>query len=334
MRTFKKVLIGLLFLLALAAAGLAWLLQQHPSLMPYSALGWRGTEPVTPSLKVSFLGVATLLLDDGETALLTDGFFSRPSKMKVVLGKVEPDLQAITRGMLRAGIPGRTGRLAAVIPLHSHYDHVMDSPEVARRTGALLLGSASSANVGRGWGLPESQIRVPPLGVPLRFGRFTLTFYPGRHAPTGFTGGEITAPLKPPVRVRAYQEGMSYILLVEHGGHRMLIAGSAGFEPGALKGVQADVVMLGIGALGSRDEAYRDALWRELVSGVGAKRVIPIHWDDFWVPSEQPMQPMPPPLDHFEVTMEFLRDRGAREGVDVRLPLQWQPMDVWTGLSK
>ncbi|MGE0496369.1 MAG: MBL fold metallo-hydrolase [Ramlibacter sp.] len=334
MRTFKKVLIAALLLLAVAAAGLAWLVQQHPSLTPYGALGWRGTEPIRPAPRISFLGVATLLLDDGETALLTDGFFSRPGKVKVLLGKVEPDLDAITRGLLRAGIPGKTGRLAAVIPLHSHYDHVMDAPEVARRTGALLLGSPSTANVGLGWGLPPSQIRVPVLGVPMQFGRFTLTFYPGRHSPTGFTGGEITQPLKPPVRASAYQEGMSYILVVEHGGRRVLIAGSAGFEPGALKGVQADVVMLGIGALGLRDDAYRDALWRELVSGVGARRVIPIHWDDFWVPSEPPMQPMPPPLDRFDVTMEFLRERGAREGVDVRLPLQWQPMDVWTGLSK
>ena len=34
-------------------------------------------QPDTP-LSVTWLGVATLLLDDGSSALMTDGFFSRP----------------------------------------------------------------------------------------------------------------------------------------------------------------------------------------------------------------------------------------------------------------
>jgi L-ascorbate metabolism protein UlaG (beta-lactamase superfamily) len=245
-------------------------------------------------------------------------------------------MDSITRGLKRAGIAERPGALAAVITVHSHYDHAMDAPEVAKRTGALLVGSASTANVGRGWGLDEAQIRVTQPGDTLRFGKFSVRFIAGRHAPTGITGGEITAPLVPPARATDYKEGRSDILLVEHGTQRVLIVGSAGFEPGALRGVQADVVLLGIGALGPRDDAYRDALWREVVTGVGAKRVIPIHWDDFWLPSQdpmQPMKPMPPPLDRFAVSMDFLRARAAAESIELRLPPQWQPMDVWSGLK-
>ncbi|WP_332775901.1 MBL fold metallo-hydrolase [Polaromonas sp.] len=331
MQLLKRSLAVLAVLLLLAAGALAWLLQQHPALSPYAALAWK-SQPPQLGLKVSFLGVATVLLDDGETAILTDGFFSRPDKLKTFLGKVEPDLEGITRGLKRAGIPDHTGKLAAVIPVHSHYDHAMDAPEVALRTGALLLGSASTANVGRGWGLPETQIRLAKLGVPMTFGRFTVTLLPSRHAPTGFTGGQISQPLKPPVRASDYKEGQSYAVLVQHAGKSLLINGSAGFEPGALKGVQADVVLLGIGSLGPRDDAYRDAYWREVVTAVKAKRVIPIHWDDFWLPSDQPMKPMPPPLDQFERSMDFLRARGAKEGVDIRLPLEWRAMDVWNGL--
>lgn len=334
-RVAKRALLAMLVLVLLALAALWWALQQHPSLAPYADLRWRasaGSEAPAP-LKVTFLGVSTVLLDDGETALLTDGFFSRPGKLQTFLGKVEPDLQAITQGLQRAGLPGKTGRLAAVIPVHSHYDHAMDAPEVARRTGALLLGSQSTANVGRGAGLPEAQIRIAKLGEPMRFGRFSATLYPSRHAPTGFTGGEIAEPLHPPVRASDYKEGQSYALHVKHGGKTLLIVGSAGFEPGALRGVQADVVMQGIGALGPRPESYRDALWTEVIAAVGARRMIPIHWDDFWQPPGQPMQPMPPPLDDFDASMAYLRGRGEREGVDVRLPLEWLPMDVWAGLS-
>ena len=194
----KTALWALALLVFLALGTLVWALQQHPSLQPYADLRWKAPSSggATPSLKVTFLGLSTVLLDDGETALMTDGFFSRPGKLQTFLGRVEPDLQAITQGLQRAGIPGGVGKLAAVIPVHSHYDHVMDAPEVARRTGALLLGSESTANVGRGAGLAESQIRVARLGEPQQFGRFTVTRYPSRHAPTGFAGGEITAPLR------------------------------------------------------------------------------------------------------------------------------------------
>lgn len=344
-RFFKRVAVAAVGAGAVSIAALVWMLQQNPSLVPYAALGWNSgatpfTKPPTTPLRVSFLGVATLLLDDGETAILTDGFFSRPDRMQTFLGKVEPDLGNITRGLARAGIrlkdqppgPGLSGEVAAVIPLHSHYDHAMDAPEVARRTGAELVGSESTANVGRGWGLPEKHIRVALLGQPLQYGRFTITLFPAVHAPTGFTGGEITQPLTPPVRASAYKEGQSYAMLVQHSGRALLITGSAGFVPGALQGVKADVVLLGIGTMGQRSDAHRQDYWREVVQASGARRVIPIHWDDFWLPADQTMQPLPPPLDKFDVSMQFLMAQGAAQRVEIRMPLPWQAMDVFSGL--
>jgi hypothetical protein len=41
------------------------------------------------------------------------------------------------------------------------------------------------------------------------------------------------------------------------------------------------------------------------------------------------MQPMPVPLDKFDESMAFLRERGTRENVEISLPAQWLPMDVW-----
>ena len=42
-------------------------------------------EPGAP-LCVTWMGVTTLLLDDGTSALMTDGYFSRPSLAQVALG--------------------------------------------------------------------------------------------------------------------------------------------------------------------------------------------------------------------------------------------------------
>jgi L-ascorbate metabolism protein UlaG (beta-lactamase superfamily) len=324
----RKIIAAFVLLVLVAAGALAWMLGQHPSMAPYADLEWRqpaGNAPV----KVTFFGVATLLFDDGETAWMTDGFFSRPSKWQVVAGRVEPDNDAIARALQAAHVD----KLAAVLPVHSHYDHAMDSPEVARRTGAVLVGSESTANIGRGAKLPQGQIRVARLREPMKFGRFTITLFPGRHAPTGFTGGVIDEPFTPPARASAYKEGQTYAVLVEHEGRSVLVNGSAGFEPGALRGVHADVVMLGIGTLGSLDEDYREAYWREVVRAVGARRVIPIHWDDFTIPSGGPFVPLPRPLDKFDESIAFLRSRSGRDGVELMLPAQRTPMDPWAGLK-
>src|SRR5262249_16658672 len=70
-------------------------------------------EPDAP-LSVTWMGVATLLLDDGSSALMTDGYFSRPSLAQVATGKVAPSPARVDGCLARA----KVSRLAAVIPVH------------------------------------------------------------------------------------------------------------------------------------------------------------------------------------------------------------------------
>src|SRR4051812_8027439 len=103
-------------------------------------------------LAVTFLGVASLLFDDGQHAVMTDGFFSRPSLLTVGLGRIRPDDDRIGSALARLGLdePGGNTRLRAVVPVHTHFDHALDSAVVARRTGAELAGGLSATMVGRG----------------------------------------------------------------------------------------------------------------------------------------------------------------------------------------
>ncbi|HBC19977.1 MAG TPA: MBL fold metallo-hydrolase, partial [Alcanivorax sp.] len=96
---------------------------------------------------LTFLGTSTVLVSDGTTHLLTDGYFSRVS-IPQLFGTIEPNQQRIDNALKQANI----SELDAIPVLHSHFDHAMDSPMVAQRTGAQLLGSASTAMVGRGGG--------------------------------------------------------------------------------------------------------------------------------------------------------------------------------------
>jgi L-ascorbate metabolism protein UlaG (beta-lactamase superfamily) len=141
--------------------------------------------------------------------------------------------------------------------------------------------------------------------------------------------GEIEAPLVPPARATDYREGGSYSVLIEHPLGSLLVQGSAGWIDGALAGRHADVVLLGIGALGSKDASYREAYYREVVDAVGAKCVIPIHYDDFTLPLDQPLRAMPNLLDDVEASLRFLVQQTAqRPGVEMGILPVWQPVPL------
>ncbi len=65
-----------------------------------------GKEP--GAVTATFLGTATLLFDDGETALMTDGFFSRPAIELALDGSgdplVEPDVATVEAWLERLGV--------------------------------------------------------------------------------------------------------------------------------------------------------------------------------------------------------------------------------------
>ncbi|WP_028645431.1 MBL fold metallo-hydrolase [Nocardioides sp. URHA0020] len=285
--------------------------------------------PASGPFGVTFLGVASLLIDDGETRLMTDGFFSRPSLAKVALGRIEPDHARIDAALARLGVD----RLGAVIPVHSHYDHAMDSAVVADRTGADLVGGESTAYVGRGRGLPEDRIRVVRPGEPMTYGAFTITLVESHHCPPDRFPGEITAPVVPPVRTGAYRCGEAWSILLEHaGGQTALLQGSAGFVAGALAGRRADVAYLGAGQLGVQSEDYVRAYWAETVAAVGARRVVLTHWDDFFRPLDRGLRALPYLVDDLDVTLRLIDELAADSGASVHLPTVWQRADPWSDI--
>ena len=295
--------------IAVGAAAIAWLLLDRPDL---DAIEWPPSadlEPQPDSVTVTWFGVSTLLFDDGVTQVLIDGFFSRPSLADIVFDiPVQTDAAHINYVIDEY----RLRRLAAIIPVHSHFDHAMDIGAIANRSSASILGSESTANVARGAGVPEDQIIVVETDVDYNFGDFTVRLIDSVHAPIGWGGatplaGTIDAPLELPAPISAWREGASYTIVITHSQGTTLVNGSAGFLPGKLDQVRADVVMLGVWGLSNLGRDYVEQYWHALVTATGAQRVYPIHFGDYSQPFGE-IEATPRVLDDFGDTAILLDD--------------------------
>ena len=306
----------------LAALAIVWLWRDRVSLDAITWTPYPFIEPRIDAVTMTWLGTTTFLFDDGETQLLIDGFFSRPSIFDVVLSRPVKSDAATINYMIDEY---RMRRLAAIIPAHSHWDHAMDVGAIANRSSASILGSESTANIARGAGVPEDQIIVVEPGASYTFGNFDVTLIPSPHGPIGWGGavpmaGTIDEPLEHPAPIQAYREGRSFSIVVAHPHGTTVVHGSGGFIEGALDDVPADVVMLGVGLIEALGREYTEKYWQAVVTSTGARHVFPVHFDD---PTRSlgDVSPYPRILGNFLTTARWLEEIRDTLDTDTRLHL-------------
>ena len=108
------------------------------------------------SVSMTFFGTTTWLLDDGETQLLLDAHLTRPSILRVLLGKLQTNAAFVDEVLQRFPMD----RLKAIFVSHTHYDHVLDAAYIAQKTGADIYGTVSARNVGLGGGIPADRLHL------------------------------------------------------------------------------------------------------------------------------------------------------------------------------
>lgn len=321
-RWAKRTAFALASIMVVASIAIVLLWRDRASL---NAIDWPPYPSIVPTLDavtMTWLGVTTLLFDDGETQLLIDGFFTRPSITDMLLGRPIASDAATINYVLDEY---RMRRLAAIIPAHSHFDHAMDIGAIANRTSASILGSESSAQIARGAGVPEDQIVVAGNGDNYTFGQFTVTLIESAHAPIGFGGsvpyaGSIDTPLSMPAPLSAWRSGKSYTVVVAHPHGTTIVQASAGFRQGALDGIKADVAVLGVALLEGLGHDHGEQYWQAVVTTSGATRVFPVHFDDYSQPFGE-IRLYPRLLDNFIDTAVWLEEYRATWDADTRLHL-------------
>jgi L-ascorbate metabolism protein UlaG (beta-lactamase superfamily) len=254
-----------------------WLYRQlFPRWRPRAELRPTTASAGGAAVRIRWLGTAGHVIETATTTLLIDPFLTRPSLARLVGGRIAPDEAAI-----RARLPARVD---AVLCGHSHFDHLLDAPFIARATGARLAGSGTTAAFARAGGVDEDKlVIVPPSGRTFTVGDATIRFVPSLHGRIAFGSvpfpGEVDTAPSLPARAWHYRMGGAFGILIDIGGLRIYHNGSADLIDAELAGARADVLLVGLaGRKGTRDYLAR------LCGALSPALVVPTHHDAFFAP--------------------------------------------------
>jgi len=244
-------------------------------------------------LAIRWLGTAGYELRTTKTTLLIDPYLTRARLGDVALRPLAPNLGEIDRVVTRADY---------LLTGHSHFDHMMDVPAIAERTGATVVGSNSTCNVAAVSGIPEERlVRITDDRATHKLGNFEVRFIPSEHGRIlGWRPfpGRITPGVKRPMRVHEYRMGGAYGIWMRVGELTLHHNGSADLIEPQMDGLRADVVFLGLaGRLGTPDYVRR-------MTGMLKPRVIvPTHYDFFFTPLASGIRLLPMiKMDEFYAT--------------------------------
>jgi len=332
LRWTRNIALALLALLMLSTIVAYQLWQDKPAVADF---GWPTATPArdaNATVTVTWLGISTLLFDDGDTQILIDGTFTRIRPTDLApLQTISSDVATINYVLSKY----RLNRLAAIVPAHSHFDHAMDIGVIANRTSAVILGSQSTANIAKGADVPVDQYQTLADGEMRQFGNFTITLLASRHAPIGtddeaWFPGSIDSPLRQPAHVSTWREGVTWSILIGHPRGTTLVKASAGIVAGELQGILADVAILGIAGLAGLGREYVDEYWQETIVATGVKRLIAVHFDDFTAPFGEIVL-FPKLADDVIKTAGWIDKLIAAEdgNVSIELPPFGQPIELY-----
>ncbi|MCC2637951.1 MAG: fold metallo-hydrolase [Moraxellaceae bacterium] len=225
------------------------------------------------TVSITYLGTAGFVIKGAGRTLVLDPYVSRPGVVDTLARPLVPDT-----ALIRATIPEADDVLIG----HAHYDHILDAPDLCRQTGARLIGSDSTIQVGRAAGLPESQLRATAGREDIASGSWTVRGLPSRHGRVFGRipfPGDITAPPPWPPRMADLRHGLVLNWIVDTGGLRIAHIDSADFINEELAGQQVDVVCLCAIGRQARPDFVKD-----VVRLLKPRWIIPCHWDTMLTP--------------------------------------------------
>ena len=241
------------------------------------------------ALKLTYLGTAGWKITDGEFTVLVDPYSSR---IKLGTGpgiSPEDTRPSVSRSDYfvsdTLAIDSLITRADFILVHHSHFDHLSDVPYIARKTGAKVVGTETTCNILRAYGIPDEQLYPVRGGEDYQFEKFSVRVIPSIHSALNdkhyLDSRTYTEAPEVPLRVSEFIEGGSLMFLARFSGHKVLTMGSMNFVERELEGVSPDILLAGVNQSQLGLYRYNERLLR--VTG-NPRVIIPTHWDNFRLP--------------------------------------------------
>jgi L-ascorbate metabolism protein UlaG (beta-lactamase superfamily) len=244
-------------------------------------------QPTQHAVKVVWLGTAGFAIEAEGHVVLIDPYITRASLVSL-LAPLRPDVGAIARHVPRAD---------AIIVGHTHFDHALDVPAIARHTGARVFGSRSAAALCLASGLPEDRVDVVERAsgsapVEREVGPFRLRFVPSAHSRFFFgrvpAAGEIADCDQVPGRAGDYKCGAVFGVEIRVAGRTLYHMGSAELVEANVPAANVDLLLMCVAGWTSGRDVPERAAHR-----VAPGAVLLSHWDNFLRPIDQPARALP-----------------------------------------
>jgi len=247
-------------------------------------LAWtrsRRGDDLPSGLSLRWLGTAGFALSYQGFDLLIDPYLTRLPFLDVVRRRAAPvDDAAIARW---------TPRADAILVGHTHFDHALDVPAIARRFGCRVYGSSSLAHLMGLYGLADQAVAVEAQRA-YEIGPFRVRFVPSVHSKLqlGYAvpySGELTCDHVDHLTPQAYRCGQVWGLAIEVAGARLYHLGSADLIESEIADRGVDVFLCGISG-----RRFTPRYIERAVRALDPKLIVPTHYDDFFRPLDAPVR--------------------------------------------
>ncbi|MFT6055454.1 MAG: L-ascorbate metabolism protein UlaG (beta-lactamase superfamily) [Roseivirga sp.] len=240
-------------------------------------------------IKLRYFGTAGWEITDGTITVLVDPYISR-----LKLGSGSSTSKEDTRRVFKPSdyfqsdtvlINSLIKKADFILVHHSHFDHLSDVPYIAKITGAKVIGTESTTNVLKAYGIPNDQLFTVKGGEDYQFENFSVRILESIHSALNdkhyFDSRTIPASVTAPMKISEFVEGGSLMFLARFKNHKVLTMGSMNYMERELAGLRPDIMLPGVNF--SRLEIYKYTARMMQLTGY-PKTVIPSHWDNFRVP--------------------------------------------------
>lgn len=231
--------------------------------------------PLPNGLELTWLGTAGFRLAYQGTVIWIDPYVTRLSMGQLARRKVVPPSgDAVARWIDKAD---------AVLVGHTHFDHALDVPEIAARTGCKVYGSQSLRNLMALYGRADQAV-VVDAHRDYEVGPFRFHFVPSVHSKLQLGlgipySGELTCDHVDHLTPQAYKCGQVWGLYIEVAGMRFYHQGSADLLEDEIKDRGVDVFLCGISG-----RRFTKDYVRRIVTKLAPQIVVPTHYDNFFRP--------------------------------------------------